>query len=94
MIGDEAGPASFLGAYVNTPLGYGSGIIIGHIHNNLLILLMVEVFVKKGTTSEGEQSVLEITSCQWQNDNWLEIKNQVVKHSDGYLSRSLSELFF
>lgn len=50
-----------------------------------LFVWLLEVVAKKGTTSEGEQYSLEITSCQWQNDSWLEIKNPVVKYSDGYI---------
>jgi hypothetical protein len=44
-----------------------------------------EVFVKKSILIDGEQQVLEISSCQWQADTWLEIKNQVIKYSEGFM---------
>jgi hypothetical protein len=80
LIGDEPGPSSFLSAYMNSSTGSAAGIILFVI---FLFNAIKDVAVKKSIVVDGEHQVLEISSCQWQKDTWLEIKNQTIKHSEG-----------
>ena len=45
---------------------------------------IAEVSAKKTIVIDGEHQTLEISSCQWQANTWLEIKNQTIKCSQGY----------